>query len=321
MMHLILTFAAVLPMATAGSAIKVAAISVATMEGNTASNWERGLLLAQTALGVGTPGLNRSDVELVLLPEAFAVGYPACDAHGRNCDLLGKAENRTTSKRLKAFRDLSASSGAMIIMGFIEHVPRSKGHNYFNQSVQNGVVIYDRGEEVGVHYKTWIAGCATPPPANCRPWRDETRLLVQGSGVEAWDTRLGRFAIYTCSENMKAGGWNKHKGAIDFVLSPYNCEDSGSEGGKFPKASFPPTPGEGLVGSFPQPTCETYRNNPYLSKKFGYPSVWTNRVGTVYEGTHFITNLGTAGVTDDKGNVVASSRPGVETILTATLSF
>ena len=46
--------------------------------------------------------------ELVLLPEAFAAGYPPC------CDLKPYAENRTTSRYLDAFRALSQRSGAMI---------------------------------------------------------------------------------------------------------------------------------------------------------------------------------------------------------------
>ena len=59
----------------------------------------------------------------------------------------------------------------MIVLGFIEAVPPSKGKNFYGQSVQNAVVIYDKGVEVGVHYKTYVAGCrnATHPPASCRP--------------------------------------------------------------------------------------------------------------------------------------------------------
>ena len=59
-----------------------------------------------------------------------------------------------------------------------------------------------------------------------------------------------------------------------------------------------------------------------MSKKFKLPSVWADRTGTVYEGDHFIPNLGTAGVTDADGNVVAAStRPGAEEIVVGSLTF
>eukprot|EP00658_Telonema_sp_P-2_P070584 TRINITY_DN60039_c0_g1_i2.p1 TRINITY_DN60039_c0_g1~~TRINITY_DN60039_c0_g1_i2.p1 ORF type:complete len:202 (-),score=30.55 TRINITY_DN60039_c0_g1_i2:241-846(-) len=196
---------------------------------------------------------------------------------------------------------------------------RNKGLNWYGQPVQNGIVVYDGGVEVGVHYKTWVAGCTSPPSKNCRPWRDETRLLVRGAGVEVWNTTAGRFAVYTCSENWP--GWNKHQSPPDFVLSPYNCEDSGALNGSRPAATFPCTPGMDLQGCFPQATCDTYSLNAANSRLYGLPSVWADRTGTVYEGSHFIPNLGTAGVTDKLGNVVASSVPGVETILVSNLSW
>jgi predicted amidohydrolase len=279
---------------SAAKSIRVAALPVSTMEGAVASNWARGLALARAAVGQGVPGLNATRVDLLLLPEAFAVGYPACDARGTHCDLLSAAEHRATSARLGAFRELSRTSGATVVVGFIERVSASKGVNYYGQPVQNAVVIYDQGEEVGVHYKTLTADCAEPPPAACRSWRNEGRLLVKGGGIETWRTRAGTFAVYTCSENQMRGGWNQHNGTLDFVISPYNCEDGGTEGGQRPPYNFSCVPGEGMRGCYPQPYCDVYAENAYLSRKFGLPSVWADRTGSVYAGSHYIPNLGTA---------------------------
>ena len=191
--------------------------------------------------------------------------------------------------------------------------------------MQNAVVIYDKGREIGVHYKTHIAGCTAndtvAPPPQCRPWRDETRLLVRGSGIETWKTRLGTFAIFTCSENMESPKWLPKKGAVDFILSPYNCEDNGGL-----NTTFPCSPGEDpatskMEGCNPQPTCNVREGNAANSREAALPSLWANRNGFVYEGTHYITNLGSAGITASDGTVVAATQPGVENVLQGTLAW
>ena len=33
-------------------------------------------------------------------------------------------------------------------------------------------------------------------------------------GIEVWDTRLGKFSIYTCSENMWPQHWMEKRGKV-----------------------------------------------------------------------------------------------------------
>ena len=48
--------------------------------------------------------------------------------------------------------------------------------------------------------------------------------MIPGEKVEVFDTRLGRFAVLICYENMFAANWDELRGKVDYVLSPYNCE-------------------------------------------------------------------------------------------------
>ena len=72
----------------------MAAIALATTEdsgtgGSYRANWEHGIAMATMALEARA--VNYTKPELVLLPEAFATGYPPC------CDLAPHAENRSSS--------------------------------------------------------------------------------------------------------------------------------------------------------------------------------------------------------------------------------
>ena len=294
-------------------ALRVAAISLATTEDlgtgtSYTANWDHGLTLATIALE--ELSANATKPELVLLPETFATGYPPC------CDLRPYAEVRSTSRHLEAFRRLSAKHNVTIVLGFLEHVSPAKGVNWYGAPVQNAAIIFDGGMEVGVHYKTRVSGCgnASHPPVGCRDWRDETRLLVPGDGIEIWRTRLGKFAIYTCSENMAPERWSEKKGLVDFIVSPYNCEESN---GTF---VYPDVRIGGRT--FPQRTCNTAAVNSPNSQVSALPSVWANRVGSAYVGgdvPHYIANRGTAGGTDKRGKVVARTTPGVEEVLLFSL--
>ncbi len=173
--------------------IKVSAISLATVDGLVESNYQRALRLAEIAME-GKP-------DIVLLPEAFAAGY--CGA-----DLAAYAETRD-SQWLSAFRGLSRKGDCMIVFGYLEKV---------EQGIMNGAMIYDRGEEVGVHYKHSLW------PDDNRPYRDERTLMLPGPGIEVFDTRFGRMGVLICWENWFDQNWDQvAAGHADFVLSPYNC--------------------------------------------------------------------------------------------------
>ena len=55
--------------------VQVAAISVATVESSYEANFERGLALARAAI---RDRGHAAKPQLLLLPEAFAAGYPPC---------------------------------------------------------------------------------------------------------------------------------------------------------------------------------------------------------------------------------------------------
>lgn len=240
--------------------IRVAAIAVATLDGLLAANYRRAERLVEIALA-GAP-------DLVLLPEAFAAGY--CGG-----DLRPLAERRD-SRHLRRFRAMSRAGNCLIALGFLERV---------DTGIRNAVVLFDQGEEIGVHYKRTLWADAD------RPYRDETTLMVPGPGIEVFDTRFGRCAVIICYENMVDGDWAEAAPHADFVLSPYNCEDDPS------------------------------RHNLAQSGRHGIPSAWANRTGTVFAGDRYLPNPGTAGLVDAGGRLVARSEPGVEAIVTGKCQF
>mmetsp|Transcript_46551 Transcript_46551/g.109526 ORF Transcript_46551/g.109526 Transcript_46551/m.109526 type:complete len:121 (-) Transcript_46551:28-390(-) len=120
---------------------------------------------------------------------------------------------------------------------------------------------------------------------------------------------------------MYPQGWSDVVGKVDYVLSPYNCEDNGAGDGSEAVSTFPCTPGE-HGGCFPQPTCDCYKGNAALSAKYGLPSAWADRTGMAYEGTHYIQNRGTAGGTDKHGHVTSwSGRAGAEAIVDVYIEY
>ncbi|MEI6519957.1 MAG: carbon-nitrogen hydrolase family protein [bacterium] len=239
--------------------ITVAAIAVATVDGMVDANYQRAIRLAEISLA--------EKPDIILLPEAFAAGY--CGD-----DLRPFGENLHDSPYLQAFRRISADGGCMVATGFLETVP---------SGVKNSVVIFDRGEIIGVQAKRSLW------PDDERPYRDERQLLVPGGNLEIFSSRFGDFATLICYENMLDVNWDEIAGRVSFVLSPYNCEDDPS------------------------------RHNIYNAIRLGIPSAWANRTGTVYSSTGYRDNPGTAGITDKKGNMITISKPGVEEIVVGTL--
>jgi len=238
--------------------VKIAAIALATVDGLMKSNYARALGLAEIAAS--------SNPDIILLPEAFAAGY-------RGTDLSPYAEEKD-SPYLKKFRRLSKDAACMMVLGCLEKT---------RDGVKNAAVIYDCGDEIGTHYKRNLW------PDKERPYRDEKSLLLPGKDLEIFDSRLGRFSIIICYENMLDENWKEVAGRVDFVLSPYNCEGDPSH------------------------------NNIKYGKLYAVPSAWADRTGTVYAGDHYAANMGSAGLVDSNGNIIARSAPGVEEIVVESL--
>ena len=243
--------------------IKIAAIALATVDGMLESNYARALRMGEISL--------KHEPDIILFPEAFAAGY--CGG-----ELARYAEDLAESEHLAKFRRLSADAGCMIVVGYLEKVED-------DQRVRNAVVIFDRGEIVGRHYKhsLWVD--------QHRPYRDEPSLMVPGKEIEVFSTRLGRFAVLICYENTLAANWDALRGRVDYVLSPYNCE------------------GDPAV------------YNTTNSKRLGIPSVWADRTGTVYAGDSYAMNPGTAGIVDANGNEIVHSEPGAEVIAVGEITI
>jgi predicted amidohydrolase len=238
--------------------MKIAAISIATVDGLPKSNYLRAMRLMEIALA--------DSPDIVLLPEAFAAGY--CGT-----DLAPFAETRSSAP-LRRFRDLSKAGHCMVVLGFLEKSARG---------IRNAVILFDQGNDIGIHYKRTLW------PDAQRPYRDEIALMVPGRDMEVFQTRLGTCAVITCYENMVEENWAEVGPKVDFILSPYNCEDDPS------------------------------RHNLEKSKRYRVPSAWANRTGTVWAGDRYLPNPGTAGIVDSEGRLVAKSVPGVEEIVAAEL--
>ncbi|HUQ66676.1 MAG TPA: carbon-nitrogen hydrolase family protein [Flavitalea sp.] len=150
--------------------------------------------------------------------------------------------------------------------------------------LHNSAVIFDRGKVVGSHNKSTLW------PDKKRAYRDEQHLIVPGKGMEVIQTRFGKVGLLICYENMIGKNWDLLKGKVDLVISPYNCEDDPS------------------------------RHNIAGSKKINVPSVWADRVGTVYCGNdNYTSNPGTAGIVDQNGKVLYKSRIGEEKIIVGNI--
>jgi len=235
--------------------IKIAAITVSTLDGMLRENYARALRLGQIALS-GKP-------DLILFPEAFAAGYCGVDLAPYAEELDGPWPRK--------FRTLSRRGRCLVLFGMLERAP---------EGIRNVVVLFDRGELIGVHAKHSLW------PDREMPYRDEPSLMVPGPGLDIFPTRFGRVAPLICYESVIEENWHQvaERGA-ELVLSPYNC------------------------------TGDPAHNNLKYSPMFKLPSAWTDKTGTTYLGEKWIPNLGTAGAVDAQGKVLAKSAPGVEEIV------
>ena len=238
----------------------IATIAVATVDGMVDINYKRAIRLAEISLA--------KSPDIILLPEAFAAGY--CGT-----DLQPYGEDTEERVYLQELRKISVVGNCMVVAGYIQKVANG---------VKNSAVIFDRGDILGIHAKCSLW------PDDRRPYRDERRLLIPGEEIEIFPSHWGNFAILICYENMIDENWDEIAGKVDFVLSPYNCEDDPS------------------------------RHNINNAHRLGIPSAWANRTGTVFCGdNNYRPNPGTAGLTDAQGNLIVMSQPGVEEIVVGIL--
>ena len=162
----------------------------------------------------------------------------------------------------------------------------------YGVSVRDAVIVYEDGNVIGIHTKSSLW------PDDKRPWRDERMLYANGTGPTRFESKLGRFGLLICYENTAPENWWEQmlgtpskRAQFDFMLSPYDAEGDTSE------------------------------QTASKAAKYAIPTVWTNRVGTVYEGTFWEPNNGAAGSADSTGNITSRTTPGVESILHTTISY
>jgi len=175
------------------SLIRIAAISLATVDGMVRENYARALRLGRIALAAAP--------DIILYPETFAAGYCGTD--------LTPVCEHPDSAYQRRFLELSRDGQCMVVGGYLEKTAAQP---------RNVAAIYDCGRRVGVHTK------ASMWPDDARPYRDERALLTSGYGIEVFPTRFGKLAVLICYENMLPENWDTIAGNADFVLSPYNCE-------------------------------------------------------------------------------------------------
>jgi predicted amidohydrolase len=174
--------------------VTIAAIALATVDGQLASNYLRAM--AMTCIAAA------SRPAIVLLPEAFAAGY--C------CENLAPYTELRHSPHQQMMAALSRELDCMIVYGWLEAQ---------DKHIRNVATIVDRGHVLRVHAKSSLW------PDDDRPWRDERALMQPGDGVAVIPTRFGQVAAMVCYENMLPANWDSLAGRVDLVLSLYNCED------------------------------------------------------------------------------------------------
>ncbi|MDR1419610.1 MAG: carbon-nitrogen hydrolase family protein [Treponema sp.] len=234
--------------------IAISAVAIATMDGLFEQNYERAFFLGGLCLAYKP--------DIILFPETFAGAFDGPD--------ITRYAEDPESKNVQWFRALSARGDCITAIGYMEKTPRG---------IKNACVIFDRGKLIGVHYKKQLW------PDTLRPYRDEPALMLQGESVGIFDTRFGRMGVLICYENEIPENWTALRGKVDFILSPYNCEND-------------------PVGRSKQMAANT-----------GVPSAWADRTGTVFQGDHYMPNMGSAGLMDKDGAVIKKSAPGVEDIV------
>ena len=201
--------------------VRVAAISLSTIDGQPEANYARAFAMCRVASAQAHP-------RVILLPEAFAAGYCGTDLSPFAEDVPGPT--------VDTFVALAGETGAIICFGILEKAPKG---------VYNSAVVVDRTGILGIQRKTHLYYDAN------RPYRHEAALLLPGQTLDPIDTAIGRVGVLICYESTFPENWRvlALKGAR-FLLMPYNCEgDSLSVVSHLPAANVIPAVGANRTGT------------------------------------------------------------------------
>lgn len=201
--------------------VRVAAISLATMDGELESNYARAFALAQAACREQKP-------QILLFPEAFAAGYCGTD--------MSRYAEEVPGPSTEKFINLARRTKTLICFGLLERAEKG---------VYNTAVLVDGRGILGLHRKSHLF------IDNVRPYRNEQSLLLPGQTLEPINTPLGKLGILICYESCFPETWRVLvlKGA-DMILCPYNCEgDPSFLGEKFSAMNLIPMVGADRTGT------------------------------------------------------------------------
>ena len=153
--------------------------------------------------------------------------------------------------------------------------------------LRNSIIVYDRGEIIGRQDKIRF----TPLEITGEPARDEMRLFVPGQKIEIFHSHVGRFAVFICFDGTHGDHWAEAVPQVDFILCSWNCDN------------------------------DPAHHPIQKSRRLGVPTAWADRTGLVYSRDDYLPNLGSAGLVDATGHVIARSAPGVEQIVVGDLTW
>lgn len=152
--------------------IRVAALQVWTKDGQVEHNLHRGLQLSRKAI--------EAKAQLIVLPEAFAVGYCSTDLAHYAEDLNGAT--------VSAFVSLAKhNSGVHIIFGMIRKT---------ENGLYNSAILVGPSGVVGVYDKTHLFVRPSLPKIN------EVNIFRPGEKLGLLDTPMGRLGVMICYDGV-----------------------------------------------------------------------------------------------------------------------
>jgi len=152
--------------------IRVAAVQVQTVDGEVVGNRNRALTLTRRAIEIGA--------DLIVLPEAFTVGYCSTDLEPFAEDLQGPT--------VSAFIELAKHDhGVHIILGLIRRA---------HDGIYNSAILMGPEGIIGIYDKTHLFVSPSYPKLN------EIKLFRPGRRLGLFDTSLGRLGVMVCYDGV-----------------------------------------------------------------------------------------------------------------------